>query len=216
MKLQSGQETNYSFGNFACRFLTVTATRDNATAARLNAEAVIYAERPWLLIPMGKEFSEIDRPLMITRLAGEYRRSFVTFRLRNYGRSPARVIEQKLRMFIGGTEDDIPDIAAYQSAGAVLDNYTFAQDVTAPIQATIEPDGMISTRDFEDLFVTKTRGLWLCGYIKYVDTFDRRDAPVYETRICFRWNHELMHVLDHDIRQSFWIMAGPREYNRAT
>lgn len=191
-------------------------TRKSAQATQLNVEAVIFAERPWLLIPMGQEFSDIDRPILITRLPGTVARSFCTFRLKNYGRSPARVIEQKLRLVIGGTENDLPSADPYQPHDAVREDYTFAQDVTTPIQATIYPDGMVSSKEFEDVFQKKTRAVWLCGYIKYTDTFARAVSPIYETRFCFRWNHEFTNLMDFDKKHSFWIMAGPLEYNKAT
>ncbi len=64
--------------------------------------------------------------------------------------------------------------------------------------------------------VKKTKHIWLCGYIRYMDTFVRAKSPVYETRICYRWVYDAQSVLDSDIHKSFWVMAGPRQYNKAT
>lgn len=39
--------------------------------------------------------------------------------------------------------------------------------------------------------------------LKYVDTFDRKDAPVCETRLCYKWVYNAMSSIDPDIRRSF-------------
>jgi hypothetical protein len=106
--------------------------------------------------------------------------------------------------------ESIPDITVYDCRDALREDYTVPQDATIPVQATFEPDGMLTPQEIEEITVKRTRLLWLCGYLKYKDTFDRKDAPVYETRICYRW------VNNTDSPKPFWIMAGSREYSTAT
>ena len=86
----------------------------------------------------------------------------------------------------------------------------FPQDTTAPIQATFNPDGRVTPQEWDQIMVKKERFLWLCGYLRYKDTFRRDNAPVYETKICYHW------VNYSDSPKPFWIMGGPREYNKAT
>lgn len=191
------------------------AAGDNAKAALLNAQAVIDAERPWLLIPMGDEFSQIENPILISRVAGEYRHSYCIFRLKNFGRSTAKVTEEKLALFHGIELDVIPDATIFDRKDVIIEDYAFPPNTTIPNQATFELDGRITPQEYEQIVSQKSRFLWLCGYFRYRDTFARADAPEYETRFCYRWVCDATSATDSKIRKSFWIMAGPREYNRA-
>ncbi|MGA7089854.1 MAG: hypothetical protein WBX12_04150, partial [Candidatus Acidiferrales bacterium] len=74
----------------------------------------------------------------------------------------------------------------------------------------------IVSKELEQLLKTKSKFLWLCGFCRYMDTFNRKDSAVYESRFCYRWISDAASYEDRDIHINFWIMAGPREYNRAT
>lgn len=185
-----------------------TELENLAEAAKINNKAAINTARPWLLVPLEKEFSEISNPPLFARLPGEYRRSYCTIRIKNFGRSPAQITEMKIWMLIGGYED-IPDATVYDSQDATKEDYVIPQGATMPWQAIVRPDGWITPQELEEITVKKSRYVWLCGYLRYRDTFDRKDAPVYETRICYRW------VNDTNSPQPFWILAGPREYSKA-
>jgi len=208
----------YIFANLLIAFATLVIAGiawKQANAAVLSAQSVISAERPWLLIPLGDEFSEVYEPVLVAPLPGEIRKSYCTFKLENFGRSPAKVIEQKVGLFTGIDVESVPDADAYNSDGAFPEDYTFPQNSTLPLQATFAPNGYIALHEIEEIMVYK-RFLWLCGYCKYRDTFDRKDAPIYESRFCYRWVYNAVSSTDIKIRKSFWIMAGPREYNKAT
>lgn len=185
--------------------------RKAAEAALLNAKAVIHAERPFLVIPMGEEFSKIENPILITRVPGEYRRSYCNFKIKNFGRSMAKIIEERLALFHG----TVPDSTIFDRLSPFLEGYAFPPNEVVPHQATFEPDGRITPQELAEI-VTRKRFVWLCGYFRYKDTFDRPDAPEYETRFCFRWVYDQTKSTDPSIHRSFWIMAGPSEYNRAT
>ena len=181
-----------------------------ADAALQSAKYIINSERPWLLIPLGDEYSEIQDPVLIARLPGEVRVSYCTFIMKNFGRSPAKVVEMKLGLFTSTDFNFVPDAHVFDAQGSLADDYTFPQGTTAPVQATFMPDGWITPQEKEEIEVKKKRYLWLCGYLKYRDTFDRNEAPVYETRICYRW------VNYTNSPKPFWMLVGPAEYNRAT
>jgi hypothetical protein len=194
-----------------------TATEKSVDAALLNTEAVINSERPWLCIPMGEEFSKIEPPILVERLPGEVRRSYCVVWFKNFGRSPARIVEQKAWLIIGSEPETIPDPKAYESdEDSVKEDYIFPPSETIPVQATFKTDGCITTQEKEDVLKTKVRYLWLCGFCKYTDTFERKSPPIHESRFCYRWISDAISYEDRDIRKNFWIMAGPREYNRAT
>jgi hypothetical protein len=183
-----------------------------AKAAKLNNEANINAARPWLLIPLEKEFSEIQNPILVARLPGEYRRSYCTIRIKNFGGTTAQIVDVKIGMFVG-QYDDVPDPRAYEPQDSMGEDYKIPDGASVPVQATFSPDGWITPQDLEAITgknIKDKRYVWLCGYLKYRDTLDRKDAPIYETRICYRW------VNDLNSPAPFWIMAGDRKYSRAT
>jgi hypothetical protein len=197
------------FGAFQIYYLweTVLATRDNAVAARLSAEAVINGQRPWLFIPMGDEFSEIKSPKLPD--VGENGIAFAVFDLKNFGQSPARVIEQKIRTYIGASQEAIPDVSAYSPEGAIHEDYAFPQGAVVHIEAPLQPNPYITPQDRAAL-LANAKFLWLCGYCKYQSASNMGEPQIYETRFCYLW-------VNNTIRpKPFWIMAGPREYNRAT
>lgn len=195
-------------GGFQILYLwrTVIATRDNAKAAMLNAKAVINAERPWLFIPMGDEFSEIKEPILPD--VGDNRATFVAFDLKNFGKSPARVVEQKIGLFLGQDDRAIPNIAAYEPQDAINDDYAFPQGATVPVQAVLEPSAYITPEDKAAVLASR-KFLWLCGYCKYRNASDMEKDVVYETRFCYLW------INNTDRPKNFWIIRGPKEYSRA-
>jgi hypothetical protein len=186
------------------------AAKDGAKSALLNAQAVIHAERPWLFIPMGEEYSEIQDPILIAKLPGEIRRSYCTFTMKNFGSSPAKVVETKLRLVTSTNFDFVPDVHIFDAQDSIEDDYNFPHGTTAKVQATFMPDGFITAQEKEEIEVKKTRYLWLCGYLKYKDTFDRPDAPTYETRLCYKWVNYM------NSPKPFWSLAGPIGHNKAS
>jgi hypothetical protein len=183
------------------------ATKRAADAAYLNAQAVINAERPWLLIPVAEEFSEIKDPILPD--AGDMRVASVSFNLKNFGKSPARIIEQKIGLFIGEDSESVPNTYAYDSRGSLQEDYTFPQGAVIRTEATLEPGGYISLQGRAEVLASR-RFLWLCGYCKYRAASDLGEGLVYESRFCYLW-------INNSTRpKPFWIMRGPREYNRAT
>jgi hypothetical protein len=191
------------------------ASEKSAKAAFLNAEAVIHAERPFLVIPMGEEFFQIENPILVSRNSGEYRRSCCAFKIKNFGKSLAKVVEERLALFHGTDESLPPDLTIFDRINPLIEDYPFPPNEIVPNEATFEPDGRITPQELTEITERK-RFVWLCGYFRYKDTFDRPDAPEYETRYCYRWFYNMEKTADKKIRVSFWKMAGPREYNRAT
>jgi hypothetical protein len=187
-----------------------------AKAARDSVQAIVDSERPWLLIPSGVVYPEIENPILIVRLPGEFRVSYCDFKLKNFGRSPARVIETKLRLVLGDTQNFVPDISLYESKDSAEDDYTFPQGEVLQVQASLGGDGRMTMHERDELLVTKKSSLWLCGYFKYTNTFNREKSPIHTSRICYKWMYDAPSVLDSDIHKTFWVVGGPIEYNKAT
>jgi hypothetical protein len=188
------------------------ATETAAEAALLNAQAVIHSERPWLLIPIENKIYDIQPPVIIERRPGTHGAlsSGCMFALKNYGRSPARVIEHKLWMIRIG-DASFPPLSAYERKGGVKMDYVLAPDTTIPVQVLLEGgDGKLTTPEREAID-TEKNFLWLAGYIRYTDTFERQDFPIYETRFCYRWKPR-----SYLVPEPFWLREGPPEYNRTT
>ena len=95
------------------------AAESAAETARLNAQAAVNADRPWLLIPMGSEFPEIGHPILPD--VNDKRVDSATFHLRNFGSFLARIVEQKAYLYIGSSPNSVPDAAAFDGRDAVCD-----------------------------------------------------------------------------------------------
>lgn len=183
------------------------AAEASAQAALQSVNVVLNSQRPWLFIPMGDEFSEIKQPVLPE--AGDNRVTHVTFSLKNFGQSPARVVEQKVRLYLGVSPLLVPSSTAFDSQDAIHEDYAFPQGAVVPIQAPLDPNGHISPENRTAL-LSGGVFLWLCGYCKYRSASDTGQESVYETRFCYLW------INNTNRPSAFWIMAGPREYNTAT
>lgn len=187
-----------------------------ANAALLNAQAVINSERPWIFIPFVGKFPRIWPPALVERLPGVYQYSECCFWFKNFGKSPARVIEFKRQMKIC-TKNDIPPVTVFDPADAQKGETTIPHDTQIPILAGIE-GGQVSSEDIRAVEIDFSKSLWICGYVKYVDTFSLKDAPTYETRFCYRWANNTAAMPFAAEKTPFWVMDDrcPDEYNRAT
>jgi hypothetical protein len=197
------------FGAFQIYYLweTVLATRDNAVAARLSAEAVINGQRPWLFVPTGGEFPEIGNPLLPD--VGDKRECHVKFQFKNFGQTPGRIVEQKICLYIGESPELVPDARAFDTTDSLSEDYTFPPGETAPVQANLYPSPKITPQERQAIF-SGARFLWLCGYCKYRSASDPGESTPYETRFCYLWINRTTRA------HTFWVIRGPRKYMRAT
>jgi hypothetical protein len=188
------------------------SAKASAETAFLSAQALIHAERPWLLIPIENKIYDIQPPVIIERLAGTLGAlsSNCTLGVQNYGRSPARVIERKLWMVRIG-DASFPPLSAYERDSSVKMDYVVAPGTTVPVSVLLEGgDGKLTPQEKEAID-TEKNFLWLVGYLRYTDTFERRDAPIYETKLCYRWIPS-----SYLVREPFWLREGSSEYNGTT
>jgi len=188
------------------------AAEDAAETALLSAQAFINSERPWLLIPIENKIYDIQPPVIIERLPGTLSvlSSACAFGVKNYGRSPARIIESNLWMIRIG-DASFPRLSVYEREGSVKIDYVVAPDATIPVSVRLEGgDGKLTIQEREAID-TGMNFLWLVGYLKYTDTFERREPPVYETRFCYRWMPS-----SYSVQEPFWLREGSSEYNRTT
>jgi hypothetical protein len=184
------------------------AARDNAVAAKTNALALIVENRPWLLI------DKLEVPYLTPAVEvppEEQRFSHCFVMTKNHGKTPAKVITVWARMQIGDNPMKPPMELSVQISQTppVPEPYIFPPGEVKAAEATLW-SGFISGQDRDAVLVNKTKYLWLFGFVKYLDTFEREQHAEYETRFCFLYETRL------NAPKPFWTPAGPPEYNTAT
>jgi hypothetical protein len=184
----------------------------SADAAYLNAQAVINSERPWLLIQRDEHKDSITKPNFFPleeTMSGQQRATYCHVFIRNYGKTPAKVIAEVLELQIGENRSEPPDPGVF-SKPKRIDNDIFPPEETLAGEAWLTPQGIIKLSDRDAILTHKNKFLWLCGLIRYRDTFERENAPEHETRFCF------VYETWTNAPEPRWTPAGPKEYNKAT
>jgi hypothetical protein len=184
--------------------------KNSAQAALLNARAVMTAERPWLLVPLGFETKAIQEPYLVPveRDLGQ-RMSHCFFTIKNYGNTPGQVFASKDQLQISDSPVQPPDISVYDMANANHTVIAFPPGESVAVEARLEPFGFIEEDDLKSV-LKGGKYLWLCGFVRYRDTFQRKQAPEHETRFCYIYENRM------NAPKPYWRLAGPPEFNRAT
>ncbi len=177
---------------------------------KASLEQLATAGRAWLLIRKTGTQDAIQDPALITPEEMMVRRQFshCIFWLKNYGKTPARMIAWKYELQIGENAYTVPDPSVYDMS--ILPKFTpdmIPQSASVAQQATfrIAP----GPNDFSDA-AKGTKFLWLCGTVWYEDTFQRGEASKHETVFCYLWETRM------STPKFFWTVAGLREHNNAT
>jgi hypothetical protein len=175
----------------------VEAASSTAHAALLNAQSVIQAERPWILITVEPSRSmENSFTVMAT----------------NRGRTPARIIETMERYKIAVDEKRLPTSPEFRNEKR---NAPFAPIILLPGEFTaIKPfsrDDVKALCDSEERFKrieTWEEKVFLYGKVIYRDLISASDGPPHETNWCCWYIHGR--------QNSGLVIAGPQEYNSHT
>jgi hypothetical protein len=179
-----------------------------AAAAKANATAQIIENRPWLLI------DKIEVPYLtpFTEVPPEDQRmTHCIVMTKNHGKTPAKVTTLRARMEIGDNPIKPPtDLSAIVGQTPPKpEPYVFPPGEIKPAEATLA-HSFITNAERSDIIERKIKYLWLMGFVKYVDTFDREPREEHETRFCFLYETRL------NTPEPFWTPAGPADHNRAT
>jgi hypothetical protein len=165
-----------------------------AQAALLNAQAIVRAERPWILITIEPSRSKENT---------------FTIMATNRGRTPAVITENALRRVIAIDETHLPETPEYRKEKTAP---VPSQAVLLPGESTpIEPFSREDVRalcDSEERFrriETWEERIYIYGKIIYKDLNAPADNPPHETHWCCWYIHGR--------QNSGLVMAGPPEYH---
>ena len=136
------------------------------------------------------------------------------FTLRNYGKTPAKIIAEKFQLQIGGSAFVVPDLGVFEMKDATQDNFILAQTDSIQAEAELFPNKFITPEQKAEID-SKASFVWLCGFLRYRDTLGVEETteykpPEYETRFCLLWETTT------NAPKPFWRLAGPKKYNNAT
>ncbi len=105
--------------------------------------------------------------------------------------------------------DAVPNADVYDMAGIKFNPSIIPPGEFAPQFAVLQNNGgIIKQAELNDILVNNTKRLWLCGIIRYEDTF--RSKLDHETRICYQFGTWIPG------RDPFFTLRGPDEYNKTT
>jgi hypothetical protein len=187
------------FGTLGAILWQTIQTKAAAKAALLNAQAVINAERAWMVARIEAEIIPDSEGVRLVRF---------TVRCLNNGRTPAFLLEMANHGVVLPREQVLPEdrfpwgkenVVVWSSEGVPLQPEEF---LLRRNSSTIAPDlqRLIHGQDW----------LWVYGYIKYRDAF----GNPHETRYCFLW--DCVHGVEGIDKGSHFLTYGPPSYIRAT
>jgi hypothetical protein len=173
---------------------TVNATRDNAKAALLNAQAVINTERPWLVVTWA---SDRNTP------------GLCRFGCRNQGNTPAKVVSMSAKSSFIDKLDNLPVPPDYSSPVTMPDLRLIVHEDNFSVGQGIHPESIIRNAGKKDLADDSREFLVYYGNVVYRDTFYPDSSPngLHETRWCFVYQPAGERRL---------VRSGPEAYNRYT
>jgi hypothetical protein len=184
-----------------------------AQAAQLNAQAVIDAERAWVLIPQEKIQSPYLSPWEQESVSpSDLRLTHCIFWIKNGGKTPAKIIMEMYEMQIGDSRVTPPaaDRVYNLATSKGFNPYLIPQDEITPREAGLMT-GVVTPSEHKMIKQDKIKFLWLCGFIRYQDVFNaQKKEQEHETRFCYLWETHM------NTPEPFWHVAGPAEYNKTT
>jgi hypothetical protein len=173
------------------------AAADSAQAALLNAQAVIDAGRPWLLITVDPSRSIVN--------------SFAV-KATNRGRCPANMIASVERIMIAVDESHLPNTPEYedQDLGAPFVPIILLPGESTTIKSFSRDDlkGICESEELLKRIENWEEKVFIYGKVLYRDLIEPADKQVHETSWCCWYIHGR--------QKSGLVIAGPPEYNLHT
>jgi hypothetical protein len=174
-----------------------TAAAESAQAALIYAQAILHAERPWVLVTVAPSPS-IENGFTVIAT--------------NRGRSPARVVATSESTIIAIDEARLPAVPEYkaEAAEAPPSSIILLPGEFTSIKSFCRDDvkGLCETEERLRRVENWEERIFLYGRVVYQDLTAPAAQPNHETAWCCRYIHGRL--------KSGLVMAGPQEYNLHT
>lgn len=167
------------------------AAKDNADAAKSSFQSVIDSERAWVVADAPKIPSEISssQPITVFCVVG------------NRGKTMARVVEKGENWCIQSTLGDLPATPDYGETVKWPDGVVLSPASESVLTRTLR----VPNSDAWGKVVGASMVLFVFGFVRYMDVFDRQ----HETRYIFRFDTNF-------VRKGELYVEYKSEYNRAS
>jgi hypothetical protein len=179
--------------------IAAMAAERSADAAKQSSEAAAKVERPWLLFEKLKIQQVPDLHPITGMIQPTGRPSAFGYTIRNYGRTPAKVIALYGRIDLSSCVSDPPHPEIYKLPDSTVYPYIIAQNDGREHNAELSPQA--TDKDILEI-LSGLLYVWAYAVVRYSDVH----GNVYETRICYRNDAGIT-----DLR-----LDGPSEYNKAS
>lgn len=173
------------------------AAAESARAALLHAEAIVQAERPWILVSVEPTPGVMNGFTVIAS---------------NRGRTPARIVAIPHKIEFAEDESRLPEVPQYQDPNP---NAPFVPIILIPgehVQITTfcreDVRGFCASDEQFDRVTNWEERIFLYGRVTYRDLVSPQDEQVRQSAWCFWYIH------GH--QNSGMVPAGPRNYNLHT
>jgi hypothetical protein len=173
------------------------AAAESAQAALLNAQAVIDAGRPWLLVTVDPSRSTVN--------------SFAV-KATNRGRCPANMIASVERIMIAPDESQLPSTPEFENQESVA---PFVPIILLPGESTTiksfsrdDLKGICENEELLKKIENWEEKVFIYGKVLYRDLIEPADKQIHETSWCCWYIHGR--------QKSGLVIAGPAEYNLHT
>jgi hypothetical protein len=144
-------------------------TKRSADATKFNAEALINSERAWVQVEVGKIPEFTPDPTKVEIL-------WIWPAVRNWGRTPARIVKDSVRLHQVASADGLPEVPEYQNE-RVMD-FILPPNAPHPIlQVGLSATDFIKIKGGQSF-------LYLYGFVDYLDIGNARR----QTRFCFYYH----------------------------
>ena len=174
-----------------------TAAVESARAALLHAEAIVSAERPWILVAV-EPSRDTKNTFIVTAT--------------NRGRTPARIVAVPHKFEFAEDESHLPDVPQYQDANPGV---PFVPIVLLPGESTHittfgreDVEALCGSAEKFKRVENWEEKIYLYGRVTYHDLISPQDEHIHQSAWCFWYIH------GH--QNSGLVPAGPHNYNMHT
>src|SRR5579872_250267 len=151
------------------------AAASNAEAAKASAEALMNAERAWVVAKPTNWNPQIQVTTLST--AGSVKRNAFSVNFKNVGKTPARLVETSMKyVILEGPIEELPMEPQYETPssheGMILPPHDEASEDRFGAVAFLQPNALFFSEGYEKLLDQKTF-LYAYGFISYRDVHGR-------------------------------------------